>query len=156
MNMALQDEILQTKPFDSLEQEAFLNLLRTTDCLQRGVVEALKPHGLTMVQYNVLRILRGSGETPLSCGEIAGRLITRDPDITRLLDRMEANGWVTRTRDEVDRRVVKSRITPAGLDVLAALDPTIRDLHRRLLGHLSADELTTLNDLLTAARSRAV
>ncbi|MFZ0701696.1 MAG: MarR family transcriptional regulator, partial [Candidatus Acidiferrales bacterium] len=102
------------RPAACLEEAAFLDLLRTSDVLARGVVHVLKPDGLSPTQYNVLRILRGSPEG-LPCGEIAGRMITRDPDITRLLDRLEKRGLILRTRQNQDRRTVLTRITPAGL-----------------------------------------
>src|SRR3954463_10320094 len=112
----LQQEIRKLKPFERREEEVFLNLLRTADVLSRGVEEVLKTAGLTATQYNVLRILRGvgavqpvkeAGETALSCGEIAQRMITRDPDVTRLLDRLEQRGLITRCRGQKDRRVVR-------------------------------------------------
>src|SRR5512141_2056646 len=104
-----------------LEEVAFLELLRTTDLLSRGVAQVLKSEELSATQYNVLRILRGSPDG-LPCGEIANRLITRDPDITRLLDRLEKRGWIVRGRESKDRRVVFARITPEGLQLLADLD----------------------------------
>ena len=118
MSPKLKDEIKQGRPFESLEAEVFLNLMRTADALSRGVEEILKLAGLSHTQYNVLRILRGAGEQGLCCREVAERMITRDPDITRLLDRLERRGLLTRSRDSKDRRVITVRITPAGLKVL--------------------------------------
>src|ERR1700688_3356045 len=105
----------------SLEEAAFLDLLRTTDMLSRGLGTILKPEDLSSTQYNVLRILRGAPEG-LPCGEIAKRMITRDPDITRLLDRLEKRGLISRSREIKDRRTVTARITPAGLKLLGSLD----------------------------------
>src|SRR6266516_2265794 len=103
------------------EEAAFLDLLRTTDMLSRGPAQVLKTEDLSATQYNVLRILRGSPEG-LACGEIASRMITRDPDITRLLDRLEKRGLISRRREERDRRTVMARIAPEGLKVLTRLD----------------------------------
>jgi DNA-binding MarR family transcriptional regulator len=110
----LQTEIQQTKPFESLEEEMFLNLQRTAEALMHGLEAGLKPAGLSPSQYNVLRILRGAGAEGLACGGIAERMVTRDPDMTRLLDRLEARGLVMRARDRADRRVITERITPEG------------------------------------------
>lgn len=142
------------RPAACLEEAAFLDLLRTSDVLARGVVHVLKPDGLSPTQYNVLRILRGSPEG-LPCGEIAGRMITRDPDITRLLDRLEKRGLISRTRQNQDRRTVLTRITPAGLRLLARLDAPVQRAHRQQLGHLGRPRLRRLAELLQAARSRA-
>ncbi len=133
------------------EEAAYLDLFRTTEALSRPLVELLKTVDLSPPQYNVLRILRGSPEG-LTCGEIAKRMITHDPDITRLLDRMEKRRLISRGRDEQDRRVVLARITADGLHVLAGLDQPIRDLHRRLLGHLGPQRLRALRTLLEACR----
>src|SRR5215469_6970192 len=134
------------------EEAAYLDLVRTTEMLSRHLVQLLKADDLSPAQYNVLRILRGSPDG-LTCGEIGNRMITRDPDITRLLDRMEKRDLISRNRDERDRRVVLSRITAEGLEVLAKLDQPIRDTHRRLLGHLGTERLRTLRQLLEACRS---
>src|SRR5690242_4320539 len=111
MSGRLRDELKQRKHFASQEIEAVLNIVRTADQIHRKVAELLKPGGLSGTQYNVLRILRGAGPDGASCREIGERLVTHDPDITRLLDRMERNGWVIRARGEADRRVVSTRIT---------------------------------------------
>jgi len=149
----LQRELKQNKPFQSLESEVYLNLARTADVLQRWEVDLLKPVDLTASQYNILRILRGAGADGHRCAEIASRMISRDPDVTRLLDRLEKRGLVRRARDTRDRRVVTTRITEAGLQLLAELDEPIESAQRKLLGHLSRHELETLNQLLEAARS---
>ena len=136
----------------SSEEDAFLDLLRTTDMLSRGLVQVLKSEELSPTQYNVLRILRGS-PAGLPCGEVASRMITRDPDITRLLDRLEKRGLISRCRETKDRRMVMAKITPDGLKLLARLDEPVGDTHRRQLGHLGRDRLRALAELLHAARS---
>jgi DNA-binding MarR family transcriptional regulator len=133
----------------------FLELLRTTDLLTRGLVPLLKAEDLSANQYNVLRILRGSPDG-LPCGEIASRMITRDPDITRLLDRLEKRGLISRCREAKDRRMVMARITPDGLKLLARLDDPVQEGHRRQLGHLGRERLRALTELLQAARSAVV
>jgi DNA-binding MarR family transcriptional regulator len=148
----LQAEIQQRKPFAGREAEVYLNLLRTAEVLWQDAERVLKPYGLTGTQYTVLRILRGAGPGGLACGEVSGRMVTHDPDITRLLDRLESRGLVTRAREKRDRRVITTRITPAGLDLLKKLDAPVADWHRRALGHLGARRLRALIDLLEAAR----
>src|ERR1700761_2703784 len=117
----------------SAEQAAFLNILRTADLLDGEVADLLKPYELSSTQYNVLRILRAAGASGLPCGQIAQRMLTRDPDITRLLDRLENRGWITRARSPQDRRVVVARLAPAGRKVVGALDQPILELHQRQL-----------------------
>jgi len=134
------------------EESVFVDLIRTADSLSRPVAELLKTEDLSPPQYNVLRILRGSPDG-LNCGEVGRRMISRDPDITRLLDRLEKRGLISRCRDdEKDRRVVSARITAQGLDLLAGLDQPVRDMHRRLLGHLGVERLGDLAQLLQACR----
>ena len=133
------------------EEAAFLDLLRTTDGLSRGLIQVLKTEDVSATQYNVLRILRGA-PGGLPCGEIASRMITRDPDVTRLLDRLEKRGLISRWRDTKDRRTVMARITPEGLKLLARLDEPVRAFHRRQLGHLGRDRLGALTELLMLAR----
>ena len=137
----------------SSEEAAFLDLLRTTDKLSRGLVTILKLEDLSSTQYNVLRILRGAPKG-LPCGEIAKRMITRDPDITRLLDRLEKRGLISRSREARDRRTVMARITAAGLKLLARLDEPVQAAHRKQLGHLARGRLRLLTDLLREARSQ--
>lgn len=151
----VQAEIKQRKPFRLREEEAFVNLLRTADVLLQGVAETLKPQRLSPTQYNVLRILRGAEAHGLACREISERMITRAPDVTRLLDRLEDRGLVTRTRSREDRRVITARITDDGLQILKKLEAPIGDLHIRQLGHLKATQLRTLIELLEQARSIA-
>lgn len=134
----------------SLEQAAFIALQRLASDLTQGITEVLKAAGLSGPQYNVLRILRGAGPEGLSCSEIAARLITRDPDITRLLDRLETRDLVARFRESEDRRVVTTRITAAGQELLASLDEPVDAVHQRQLGHLGQDRLGTLLELLRA------
>jgi DNA-binding MarR family transcriptional regulator len=122
--------------------------------LSRGAVGVLKAEDLSPTQYNVLRILRGAPEG-LPCGEIAGRLITRDPDVTRLLDRMEKRGLISRARDSRDRRMVLTRISAEGLKLVNRLDEPVLQMHRKLLGHLGKERLRALGELLAAARDKA-
>jgi len=136
----------------TLEETAFLDLLRTSDLLSRRLVPVLKESALSMTQYNVLRILRGAPEG-LTCGEIASRMITRDPDITRLLDRLEKRGSIARNREARDRRTVLACITNKGLRLLARLDKPILGTHQKLLGHLGPARLNTLTQLLQQARA---
>lgn len=152
MTGLLAHEIQQRIPFASLEVEAFLNLQRTADRLRRALVEALRPQGLSPAGYNLLRILRGTAEG-LPCSEVSARLVAHDPDVTRLADRLAEAGLLERARKAGDRRVVVLRITPTGLTLLNRLGPELEALHRQLLGHLSADRLTTLIDLLEQART---
>lgn len=154
MSERLQREIKQQRSFQSLEQEALLNLLRTADVIMQRIAAVLKPYGLSHSQYNVLRILRGAGADGLACREIGARMITRDPDITRLLDRIEARGLVTRTRDQKDRRVVTARITPEGLRILEQLDGPVEEVDRRQLEHLGERRLRSLIQLLEVARGQ--
>ena len=139
-------------PQADLEARVFVSLMRTADALARGAEALLKPYNLSGTQYNILRILRGAGEKGLACREVGCRLISRDPDITRLLDRMESRGWIARARETKDRRVVMTRIGPEGLRLLAELDKPMHDLHRRQLSHLPATQLRQLSRLLDRAR----
>lgn len=153
---SLQDEIKKRRPFDSPEVEAFLNLQRTAALLAGEAERLIKTFGISGSQYNALRILRGAksgGDNALPCLEIADRMITPVPDITRLIDRLETGNLVERRRTKQDRRVVLVSITKTGLDVLAKLDQPLLELHRRQLGHLSRKELATLNDLLVTSRT---
>ena len=128
-----------------------MEMLRTTDQLSRGLVPLLKAEELSPTQYNVLRILRGAPDG-LPCGEIGQRMITRDPDITRLLDRLEKRGLIARWRDSKDRRMVLARITPEGLKMVDRLDRPMQEGHRKQLGHLGRARLKALCELLRAAR----
>ena len=145
-------EIKQTVPFAGPEVEAYLNLQRSADLLRRQTAELLKPFGLSPTTYNVLRILRGAGLEGLTCSEVADRLVTHDPDVTRLADRLAEAGWLTRERQARDRRVVVLQITAAGLALLDRLDAATVDLHRRQLSHLGGSGLASLIRLLEQAR----
>jgi DNA-binding MarR family transcriptional regulator len=147
----LRDEIKQRKVFHSLEEEVFLNILRTHDQLLIKHTRLLRPYGLTQPQYNILRILRGAGE-PLPCLEVADRMITVVPAITRLIDQLEKQEYALRTRSLEDRRVVLTSITKRGLKALKALDDQINALDQSLLKHLTRTELKQLSKLLEKAR----
>jgi DNA-binding MarR family transcriptional regulator len=149
----LKEELKQNKPFPSLHEEAELNIQRTASVLSDEFASVLKPFGITGTQYNVLRILRGAEPDGLCRNEVRERLINRMPDATRLLDRMESAGLVTRTREEEDRRMVRTRITSHGRQIVDALDTPVSTQHQQQLGHLSTDELETLIRLLTKARN---
>lgn len=184
MSGKLLQEIHKSKPFDSLQQEAFLNVVRTADHLMRGFEELLKPHNLSPTQYNVLRILRGmtaapahppapvngnpvaaaparptnpasppANHTGIPCKTIGEHMLTRDPDITRLLDRLEARALIARQRDTRDRRVVSTRITREGLKVLKDLDQPVADYHTRLFPNMPESRLAQLIDLLEQTRT---
>jgi DNA-binding MarR family transcriptional regulator len=152
MPTTLQAELRQRKPFASLEQEATVSIARTAAVLEHATAEALKPYGLTPTQYNALRILRGAEPEGLGRNEVRDRLIARVPDATRLLDRLGEMGLVVRARVGNDRRVVRARITRAGLELLAGLDDVVQRLHRRQVGHLGERKLRTLVNLLAEAR----
>ncbi len=155
MTGRIQREIKQTTPIGSLEEEAYLNVLRTANALSDEIGDLLRAHQLTPPQYNVLRILRGAGEKGLTASEIGERMITRDPDVTRLVDRLEKRGLVERWRCTHDRRVVWTRVSPAGLEAIEPLDAQLHELHVRQLGHLGPERLRTLVALLEEARERA-
>src|SRR5690349_19540676 len=147
----LQHELKKRNPFDSPEQEAMLNIARTADRFGICFARLFREYGLTPSQYNVLRILRGEGK-PLPILEVADRMVAAVPGITGLIDRLEAMGLVARQRSTEDRRVVFAAITPGGLDLLGRLDGPVAALHRRLVGHLSWEELRELSRLLEKAR----
>jgi DNA-binding MarR family transcriptional regulator len=150
--IGLQAELRQTKSFDSLHAEAILNIVRTSAQMQHALHLQLKPYGITETQYNSLRILRGAGSSGLTCAEIADRLVSQDPDITRLVERLQRQGLVRRERGEKDRRVVLTKITAAGLDRLKEMDPVVNSTVHALLSHLSSSQLKTMIDLLERAR----
>ena len=149
----LRQAIKQRKPFESLQQEVFLEVLRTGNAMVYDLVELLRPFGLTQPQYNVLRILRGARPGGLPTGEVGDRMVvSREPDVTRLLVRMEAHGLVERERRADNRRFVNVRITRAGLRVLKALDEPVARMHQRQLEHMTRRELESLAELLERAR----
>jgi DNA-binding MarR family transcriptional regulator len=150
----LQAELKQKIPFASPEHEAYLALLRTSDALQMQVEARLKEFGLTGTQYNALRILRGAEPEGLPCREIGERMITHDPDITRLLNRLEDRGLVARARARNDRRVIYGRITAAGLKLLGEMDGPIKKFGREMLGHVGQENLNKLIALLELVRAK--
>lgn len=148
----LEKEIRQGRPL-CLEAQVFLNLVRTTELLARREAVVLRSHGLSESQYNVLRILRGARPDGLRCSEVASRMVTRDPDVTRLLDRLERAGLVSRSRSPEDRRVVSVRITAKGVALVDRLDEPLDNLLRQQLAHMPRAELRRLNALLEGARA---
>lgn len=155
MSGRLKQEIKQGKPFPTLEVEAVLNIARTADVLHRSGAELLKSADVSPAQYNVLRILKGAGDEGMACGEIGERMIQHDPDITRMLDRMEERGWVARARSAKDRRVVTARITDKGARLATQMEQPLLELHRRQLGKLSEKDVRTLIELLESVRAEA-
>ena len=150
----LQAEIRQRKPFVSVEEETYLNLVRTADALTRELELLLQPYGLTTTQYNVLRILRGAGEEGSTCSGISERLLAFDPDVTRLLDRLEKVQLVQRSRSTTDRRVVMTTITPGGLELLAKLDEPVESRLRQQFKGIGRERLRQLIADLEEIRSR--
>jgi MarR family transcriptional regulator, organic hydroperoxide resistance regulator len=154
MPRGLQAELKQKIPFTSREQEASLSLMRTADALQAQIEAFLKEFGLTGTQYNALRILRGAGPEGLPCREIGERMITHDPDITRLLNRLEDRGFVERTRSKHDRRVIYGKITAAGLKLLKEMDGPVERQTGEMLKHVGKEKLKQLIDLLELVRTK--
>ena len=150
--MKLTQEIRQKKPFPSIQEEAILSIVRTADLLVMPMNEVLRPANLSQSQYNVLRILRGAGADGLPCGEISERMVRRDPDLTRLLDRLETRGLVARARGTADRRVVMASITPDGLALLASLDEPVQSSVKKCLRHVSSERLKDLVAILDEIR----
>ncbi len=153
MPSRLQQEIEQSRPFETPELEAYLNVWRTQDRLCGEVSRFLKGFGISLPQYNALRILRGAGSPGLPCLKVAQRMVARVPDITRLLGRMERAGLVERERLASDRRVVRARVTRQGLKLLEKIHEPLLEFHRQQLGHLTPAELTQLSRLLEKART---
>lgn len=150
---AIQREIRQRRPFPTISQEAVVALFRTADVVRRALTAAIAPAGITVQQYNVLRILRGARPAGLPTLEVADRMIEHAPGITRMMDRLEAQGWVTRERCATDRREVHCRITPAGLALLERLDTTIDEADHRAMGSLDDAVLRQLVGLLDQVRA---
>lgn len=148
----IQKKLKQEKPFGSREEAVFLAIQILADEQRAKFNDLFKTRDLTGTQYNVLRILRGSGKKGLSCSEIGERMINRDSDITRMLDRLEARELIKRERQTDDRRVVLAFIAEKGIELLSDLDRPVDDLHKQLMGHLSSKELETLGNLITKAR----
>ncbi len=149
----LKREIKQKRPFSSVQEEVVLSIMRTADQVVAPMNEVLRGSGLSTSQYNILRILRGAGEEGLPCGEIGERMVRRDPDLTRLLDRLAASGLVTRTRDTRDRRIVRAMITGGGLQLLESLDEPVDERLRASLAHVPAARLRLLLELLEEVRA---
>ncbi len=145
-------ELQQTKPFRHIEEEIFLNLQRAADAAMQELADVLRASGISPTQYNVLRILRGAGDAGVTCKDIAARMITRDPDITRLLDRLERRHLLTRSRAIEDRRFVAIRITDTGLALLADLDSPIEQKQIALMRHMTKDQLNLILELLERIR----
>jgi DNA-binding MarR family transcriptional regulator len=146
-------EIMQERPFASLEEEAFLSLLRTSDRLNRAFQLETRAWGVSSTQYNVLRILRGVHPGGLTCSAIGERMITAEPDITRLLKRLKALKLIRQRRSTRDRREVWTEISAKGLELLSAMDPVILRLPGELLSGLNKAEMTELIRLLELARA---
>ena len=146
--MKLQDEIRQTKPFRCAEEEAYLSIVRTAAILEHTLAQALKPFDITPTQYNVLSILRGAGSEGLCRNEVGGRLVTAMPDVTRLLDRMEDQGLIVRERSTSDRRVVSTKLTKKGLDLVGKLDAKVVEVHEKQFRGIDKRGLKTLIGVL--------
>lgn len=149
----LRDELKMTRPFRSVEEEAILSIARTAALMEHSGAEALKPFNLTITQYNVLRILRGAGREGLCRNEVGERLVTKVPDVTRLLDRMEAADLIVRQRSDTDRRIVATRITDKGLKLLEKIDRELPAIHARQIGHVGQKRLRELISILEEVRS---
>lgn len=150
--MKLKQEIRQKRPFASVQEEALLSLVRTADQVVAPMNEVLRGANLSQSQYNVLRILRGAGGEALSCGEISERMVRRDPDLTRLLDRLEAGGLVTRVRGTADRRVVRASITAEGRALLSTLDEPVQASIQKIFAHVPQKRLKVLVEVLEELR----
>jgi len=151
----LKIEIAQERPFSSVEEEAVLNLMRTSDTLHRAFHRRIRKWGITSTQYNVLRILRGAQPHGLTCAAIGDRMITAEPDITRLLGRLKTLKLIRQHRDREDRRVVWTQISEAGLELLKSMDTVVEQLPREMLGHISQSDLAELIRLLELAREKS-
>jgi DNA-binding MarR family transcriptional regulator len=149
----LKREIKQKRPFSSVQEEVVLSIMRTADQVVVPTNDVLRAASLSPSQYNVLRILRGAGEDGLPCGEITERMVRRDPDLTRLLDRLETANLVSRTRDTRDRRIIRAAITDEGLELLDSLDEPMEESIRRTLAHVPVARLRTLLELLEEVRA---
>lgn len=152
MDSPASDSANTSRRFDSLEQEAFLNLWRTYDRLHVREEELFERYDLTPQQYNALRLLRGEGSGKLATLALAARLVSRAPDITRLVDKLEERGLIERERPSDNRRMVLIGLTDKGRALLTELDERVRECHVRQLGHLSQEQLRQLITLLQSAR----
>lgn len=156
MARRIRQELQQSKPFESIEEEVAVEIQRTAQVTMRWLVEALKPSGLTPSQFNVLRILRGARPAALSSSGICERMVTYDPDLTRLLDRLEKAGWVEKVRDARDRRVVNVHITKAGAQAVEAATAAVRERIRGEMKGIGSRKLGELADLLERVRGNPV
>jgi DNA-binding MarR family transcriptional regulator len=152
MSSRLQAEIKQTKPFPRRSSEALLSVLRTAALLEHRVNEILRPHGITELQYNVLRILRGAGAEGLCGRDISERLVSQVPDVSRLLDRMESMQLLRRERDATDRRHVTARITAKGLRLLEVTTPELDAFEKERFSNLDEKRLQQVIDGLADIR----
>ena len=152
MSPSLQNQLKKKHPFEVSQEEVNLNIQRTFGVLMGPFHKLLKQHKLSPPLYNILRILRGVGSNGLPCSQIADRMVTREPDVTRLIDRLEQAGWVKRERSTEDRRVVTITMAASGRKLVDKLDKPMSDLHRSTLGHLTKKETAELNRLLVKAR----
>jgi len=156
MGRRLREELKQTKPFASVEEEVVVEIQRTAQVVMRWCVEALKPSGLTPQQFNVLRILRGASPNPLSASQICERMVTYDPDLTRLLDRLEAAGMIRKERDAADRRVVNVHVTAVGRETVERATGAARARIAEALRGIGAKRLGELADLLELVRGNTL
>jgi DNA-binding MarR family transcriptional regulator len=145
-------ELHQTKPFARPEEEALVNLVRTHEFIQQRLAEFFKQFQLTATQYNILRILRGAGQEGITCAHASERMVKADPDITRLLDRLEARGLIRRERASNDRRVVISRITAEGLELIETIDRPLAEFLKRHMGRVGRKKLGQLSEILESIR----
>ena len=150
----LKQELKQTRPFTSIQEEVVLSMVRTADQLVAPMTERLRAEGLSLSQYNILRILRGSSGQGLTCGDISERMVRRDPDLTRLLDRLEKREFVARERSTTDRRVVLTTLTPAGRELLDSLDRDVESTMQATLQHMAPARIQALLELLDEARGQ--
>lgn len=148
----LKDEIQQTRPFQSLQEEVFLNILRTAESVSYRVHSVLRDQGLSPSQYNVLRILRGAGADGLACRQIADRMVSRDSDMTRLIDGLEKREFVVRNRSERDRRVIQVSLTTLGQTLVNELDSPLKERLEKTFDNVGADALRELVHTLEAIR----
>ena len=152
MSPELHADIKKSTPFECIEEEVFLNLLRTVNQLHAQPAGLLRDHGLTSQQYNVLRILSGATEGGLTCAEVRERMVTRVPDVTRMVDRLIDSGFVVRERCQSDRRVVRVTVSTEGRRLAHTLAPALVELHQEMMGHLDKTDLLKLNEILNALR----
>lgn len=153
MSPSLADEIGKKHPFDLLEEEALLNIVRTSAALTIAFEREFRGYDLTDASYNVLRILRGSGPEGKLCSQVGRELVAQGPDVTRLIDRLERKGLCERRRSTTDRRAIWVVITPAGLDLVNSLDAPVRAMLKKTLGHMTSQELNQMSELLAKART---